>query len=281
MYDLHTHTTASDGQYTAAELVRCAYEKSIAVLAITDHDSIGSIREGEKAAKEFGIRFIPGIEISVKGAREMHILGYGIDVEAEGVPEMCTQFQQLREERKYRILEFLEHHGVSLTLEQVEKQAGSQLIARPHFARAMVEAGYVSTIREAFDQFLGTTEFDQVERPKPTPEEGIAMIQNIGGIAVLAHPSSLKMKPDELEKQLEELIHYGLKGLECHYSAFTQEQSNLYLELAHKYKLLITGGSDFHGEKVKPDITLGGFQGNTFYNDGIEIYNKIKKAGKL
>ena len=281
MYDLHTHTTASDGQYTATELVRCAYEKGITLLAITEHDSIGSICEGEKAAKEFGIHFIPGIEISVKGAREMHILGYGINVKAKEVPEMCARFQQLREERKYRILEFLEHHGVSLTLEQVEKQAGSQLIARPHFARAMVEAGYISTIREAFDRFLGTTEFAQVERPKPTPEEGIAMIQNIGGIAVLAHPSSLKMEADELDKQLQELIHYGLKGLECHYSAFTQEESDLYLNLAHRYKLIVTGGSDFHGEKVKPDITLGGFQGNTLYHDGIEIYNEIQKAGKI
>ena len=150
MYDLHSHSTASDGQYAPSQLVRLAAEKGITLFAITDHDSIGGVREGAAAAERLGIQFIPGIEVSVKGAREMHILGYGIDIETDGILEMCTRFQQLRDERKYRILDFLEERGVSLSLEDVEKQAGGRLIARPHFARAMVEAGYVSTVRERF-----------------------------------------------------------------------------------------------------------------------------------
>ena len=282
MFDLHIHSTASDGQYTPTELVRMAKEKGVGLMAITDHDALGGVQEGQAAAAEAGIAFLPGIEISVKGAREMHILGYGIDVDAPEAAAMCTEFQRLRDERKYRILDYLRERNVELTLEQVERQAGSSLIARPHFARAMVEAGYVSTVREAFDRYLGTPEFDKVERPKPAPEAGIAMIHAIGGVAVLAHPSSLGLEEGPLEEQVKALIGWGLDGLECHYSKFTPEQSRFYLSLAKKYSLLVTGGSDFHGEKVKPDIALGGFEGNGLYRDGRELYEEIhaRRRGK-
>lgn len=275
MYDLHTHSTASDGQYAPSQLLQLALENGVGVFAITDHDSIGGILEGMTAAERLGIHFVPGIEISVKGAREMHILGYGIDITSDRILEMCKQFQQFREARKYRIIDFLKKRGISLSLEDVARQAGSQLIARPHFARAMVEAGYVSTVREAFDLHLGTPDFDQIERPKPSPKEGISIIHSAGGVAVLAHPCTLKLDPPDLKAQVEALACMGLDGLECHYHSFSAEQSAEYCALAHQYGLLITGGSDFHGELVKPDIVLGGFSGNNMYDGGEKIYQEI------
>lgn len=144
----------------------------------------------------------------------MHILSYGIDIEKDCILQMCARFQQFRDEQKYRILNFLEERGATLSLEDVEKQAGSRLIARPHFARTM---GYVSTVRGAFDRYLGTPDFDQIERPKPAPKEGISMINSAGEVAALAHPCILKLEPPALETQVEALEAMGLDGIECYY----------------------------------------------------------------
>lgn len=258
MIDLHTHSTASDGQYTPADLMRLAAKSGISTIALTDHDTVDGIPEARAEADKLGLSFIPGIEISVKGpVKELHILGYYIDIENESLKKMCRNFVSLREERKERIFKYLDDFGVHLTKEEVEKYSSNGLVARPHFARAMVDAGYVATTREAFDKYLATPAFDKIERPKPMPEEGIKCILEAGGIPVLAHPVQTKLSLPDLEELVISLKEAGLKGIECYYSTHTKEQTQSYLELAKKYNLIVTGGSDFHGEKVKPDICLG------------------------
>lgn len=273
MIDLHVHSTASDGQYTPVELLEMAKRKGVTALALTDHDTVAGLREAQEAARRVGVMFIPGIEISVKAegvGGEFHILGYGIRPEHPVIQEMCRRFVELRRQREEKIFAFLAERNVSLTREQVECYAANGLVARPHFARAMVKAGYVSTVREAFDRYLAIPEFDRIERPKPSPEEGIARILRAGGIPVLAHPVQLGLDDETLERLLHRLKEAGIKGLECHYSTHTPEQTDYYLSLARKEGLTVTGGSDFHGEKIKPDIALG-----TGRNDSLRVPDEL------
>lgn len=271
MIDLHIHSTASDGQYCPSEVVRLAAQTGVEVMALTDHDTIAGLEEAASEAARVGIDFIPGIEISVRCTgvtKEMHILGYGIVSESSSLKALCAQMLRQRSQRKARIFEFLSGKGIDLAPDEVEKYASNGLVARPHFARAMVTAGYVSCIREAFDLYLATPEFDRLERPKPAPKDAIKTILDSGGVPVLAHPIQLNLGGTQLEALLQELICYGIRGIEVYYSTHTPEQTAFFLSLAKKYNLIITGGSDFHGEKVKPDIALGtGVCGSLDFHD--------------
>jgi len=258
LIDLHIHTNVSDGQYSPAETVRLAAARGAVCLAVTDHDRIGGLEEGRRAADEIGVDFIPGIEISVQGNRELHILGYYIDYNNAGLIEACDNFIRLREQRGSRIFDYLSKKGVPLTEEQVQSHVPRGIAGRPHFARAMVEAGYVSSIQEAFDKYLGTPEFDGVERTKPTAAEGLRMILGAGGVPVLAHPALLKLDDEHLEALVKDLAAAGLQGVECYYTTHTKEQTEKYLGLADKFNLLVTCGSDFHGELAKPGFDLCG-----------------------
>ena len=274
LVDLHLHTTASDGQYPPEQVVRMAHERGVTFLAITDHDSVNGVEKARTAAAALGVGFVSGIEISTKGNRELHMLGYKIDSNNKELCDMCATFQRDRDERKYRILDYLREKGMPLSLEEVEMQAGGGLIARPHFARAMVKAGYVRDVRAAFDLYLGTPEFDRIERPKISPEHGIALIHRAGGVAVLAHPIQLKLEDDALDRFVGTLAEQGLDGLECYYSTHSPERRSYYLTLAGKYRLLITGGTDFHGEAVKPDIEIGtGINGSVAFDESMNPFS--------
>jgi predicted metal-dependent phosphoesterase TrpH len=277
MVDLHIHTTASDGQYSPAQIVLMAKNAGLTMIAITDHDTIAGIEEGREAVRGSGIKFIGGIEISVQCNRELHILGYKVDPKNPALLSLCEGFAEGRRERGPRISEYLRGYGIHIDLEQAQKHTGGELLGRPHFARALVDAGYVETIREAFDRYLGIPAFDKVERPKPPPGEGIKVITGAGGLAVLAHPKQLKLSDADLEKLLCELIQHGLGGIECYYSTHTPRQTEFYLYLAQKYGLAVTGGSDFHGENVKPEILPGtGINGslNINENDVSNIFHR-------
>jgi len=260
MLDLHVHTTFSDGQYTPEEIVNLAVQAGIDTLSITDHDSIAGLPSGKAAADKAGITFINGIEISCQGNRELHLLGYNFDFNEPVLAATCMKFARLREERAHRIIDFLLEKGVKISIDDVGEAAhGSAIIGRPHFAQVLLKHGYVATIREAFDKYLAVADFDKIERPKPTAEEGISLIKNAGGIPVLAHPSLLKLKPEAEEEFIKQLVGLGLMGMECIYSLHSHEQVEHYCSLAEKYNLIVTGGSDFHGEKIKPEIKLGVF----------------------
>lgn len=269
MIDLHIHTNCSDGQFSPEETMRLAWKAGVTVAAVTDHDTVSGVAPAAKAAQQNGIRFFAGIEISVQGEAELHILGYGIDPENPELIAFCQKFQEQRAARAVRIVDYLIECGAPVTLEEVRRCNAGKISGRPHFAKALVEKGYASSIQDAFARYLTTPAFyAHVERPKPLPEKGIAMIRKAGGVAVLAHPYLLRMEPSRLETLLVQLKTYGLQGIEAYYSRHTAEQTQQYLQLARRHDLLVTCGSDFHGPAVKPDIALGsGINGNLCITD--------------
>lgn len=254
--DLHTHSTASDGQYTPSELVRLAQSRGIGVLALTDHDTLDGLEEAVQAGNALGLRVVPGVELGAREHRNLHILGYQVRLDAPELQKMCADLKRGRDERKYRMIAFLREKGVVLSLAEVEELAGGEIIARPHFAQAMVRRGYVQTTREAFDRYLDTEEYQRIERPKPDARTCVETIKGAGGKVSLAHPYQVGLDDVSLEALVKKLAGYGLDALECYYPKHTPEQQAFYLRLAQKYHLHMTGGSDFHGERVKPDISL-------------------------
>lgn len=261
MIDLHMHSTASDGQYTPEELVKLVKNAGIELMALTDHDSIAGVEEAQQVAHQNGICCIAGIELSIRHEQELHMLGLGIDTHNERLSRFCEQLVRDRDTRADKIISYLEEFGLTVLRQEVEAKAGSNVIGRPHFAQVLLEKGYVSSIQEAFDRYLATEGFSKIERPKPSAKEGIHMIHEAGGIAVLAHPVSLKKSGADLEQEISELVKEGLDGIETYYSTHTEKQIQEYHELAKKYQLIETAGSDFHGEKIKPAIVLGHKEG--------------------
>jgi hypothetical protein len=281
MIDLHIHTNVSDGQYSPAETVLHAVSKGAKCIAITDHDRISGLEEAEDTAKNAGVEFIPGIEISVMGNRELHILGYYLDYTNPRLLEACDEYMRLREQRSGRIFEYLRQKGIPLGEEQVQKHVLNGIAGRPHFARAMVEASYVGSVQEAFDKYLGTPEFDKVERTKPTAREGINMILDAGGVPVLAHPALLKLDNWNLESLVERLTGDGLMGIECYYSTHTAEQTVQYLRHAERFGLLVTCGSDYHGENNKPGVDIGSGTDFLTEQETEGILKDLRSRGKI
>ena len=246
--DLHTHSTASDGQYSPAEMVQKAKDAELELYALTDHDTVAGQKEAIAKAQELGVNYIPGIEISTQEGEEIHILGLYID----------PKFEEDRRNRGKKIVAFLQEKGIDISLEEVQKIAGKGSLGRPHFAEFLLEHGYVHSKKEAFARYLNTQEFRRkAERIKPSPAEAIELIHQAGGKAVLAHPGLLKMGKQWQEELITKLAVTGLDGMECFYQKHTFMQTKFYLNLAREHHLAITCGSDFHGEKVKPNVPFG------------------------
>lgn len=258
--DLHTHSSASDGQYTPAELTRLAKSRGIEILALTDHDTMDGLEEALKAGKTEGLTVLRGIELSAKEHRNLHILGYGFSPDAPKLAELCWKLKDGRDERKYRIVDFLKEKGVPVSLEEVEALAGGEIIARPHFAQAMVARGYVKATREAFDRYLDTDEYQRIARFKMGAQICVETLKGAGALVSLAHPYQVEASVEDLERLVRYLTDAGLDAIECFYPRHTKELTALYQRLAEKYHLHITGGSDFHGERVKPDIKLADYR---------------------
>lgn len=259
--DLHTHTTASDGQYTPSQLAALAKERGLSVLAVTDHDTTAGVDEARRAGDALGLRVIRGVELSAKERPNFHILGYGFREGDTELSRLCEKYRAGRDERKYKIADFLREKGVEIDLAQVEELAGGEVIARPHFARVLVRRGYVSTNREAFDRYLDTEEFRRkVKRFKADARACVEAIKAAGGKVSLAHPYQMGLPDGELDALVKQLKGWGLDAIECHYPKYTPEQRAFYLRLTEKYHLHQTGGSDFHGEKVKPDVALAAWE---------------------
>ena len=253
--DLHTHSTASDGQYAPAELVHLAKRAGIEVLALTDHDTTDGLSDAIRAGEQYGVRVLRGIELSAKEYPTFHILGYQFQPDAPALMELCQQMRESRERRKRRILDFLSEKGVALTEEEAD--ALGPAASRPHFAQAMIRRGYVSSVQEAFTRYLGTAEFmRRAGRSKPAARECIETLKSAGAVVSLAHPYQIGLSDEKLEALVKELCHYGLDAIECFYPRHTPEQTAFYRRLADHFGLYQTGGSDFHGERVKPDIAL-------------------------
>ena len=255
--DLHTHSTASDGQYTPSELVKLAKDRGIEVMALTDHDTIDGVNEAQRAGDALGLQVIRGVELSAKEYHNFHILGYGFKDGDTELSRLCEKLRAGRDERKHKIIDFLREKGIHIDLTEVEEVAGGEVIARPHFARVLVKHGCVSTNREAFDRYLDTEEFrKKVTRFKADSVTCVEVIKSAGGKVALAHPYQMGLPDEELEALVAQLKDRGLDAIECYYPKYTPEQQAFYLHLTEKYRLRQTGGSDFHGEKVKPDVQL-------------------------
>ena len=255
--DLHTHSTASDGQHSPRELAALVREAGIECWALTDHDTLDGLPEAAQAARELGLRFLPGVELSAREYPTYHILGYGFSPESPELEGLCREMKDSRYQRNLQILDFLHGKGLELSLEEALEQAGGEVLGRPHFALALLKRGYVSSTREAFDRYLDSEEYRRhVKRQRPTATRCIETIHAAGGLVSLAHPYQIGLEGTALEALVGELKEAGLDALECYYSRYTPEQRDFYLSLAKRFDLHITGGSDFHGHSVKPDVDL-------------------------
>jgi len=210
------------------------------------------------AGQEFGIEIIPGIEISARyDTGSMHILGYFLDYKSEVLARRLDVLKQARKDRNPQIIAKLNDLGMAVTMEQVQRISGGGQVGRPHIARALYEKGYVRSMQEAFDIYLGNNGKAYVSKYRFPPEEALSMIRDARGIPVLAHPFTLGLNTSEtLRPLLKELKALGLAGIECYYPEHSPVQEAFYLSLARELGLLITGGSDFHGDN-KPEVSLG------------------------
>jgi hypothetical protein len=277
--DLHIHSTASDGSQTPSEILSLAEKLNLGAIAITDHDTIeGSVEALENHIPD-SLNFLTGVEISsnppipLSSSGSLHVLGYGIRTDN---PELNLALSVLRKARKNRnpeILKRLENLGINISIDEIQKKVGTGQIGRPHIAKAMLAKGVVKTINEAFEKFLGKNRPAYIDKYRIECEKAIELIRNAGGIPVLAHPGLIKTEdPEELKHLVSVLKEMGLMGIEVFYSDHTQNQSIEFQTIALHHDLLVTGGTDFHGEML-PDIQMGSGRGDMFIP--YEIYENL------
>jgi predicted metal-dependent phosphoesterase TrpH len=254
MIDLHSHTTASDGQHSPTELIGLASRTGITHLAVTDHDTVAGLSEALVAAEALGITVIPGIEMSAFiDSREVHILGHFIRSSEGMLVEFCQKFGDERRTRMERMVARMRELGFPITMDHVHAIAKGAHLCRPHLARALVELGYCTSTKDAFDRFLGNDKPAFIDKKRITAESAVTLIQTAGGSATLAHPTVSKVSPQEIEK----LAAAGLAGLEVFHPEQPSGTREKLLEVANRLNLIPTGGSDFHGEKIAPGRRLG------------------------
>lgn len=256
MIDLHLHTTASDGRFSPEELVRRAANAGLSVIAVTDHDTMAAVPLAAEAAARHGITCIPGIEVtSVWEQRDVHVLGYFAREDAPALAELIRDMRRARLARARLIVSLLARAGAPLDMSKRFDAAadGGPTIARPEIARALVAERFVSTVAEAFDQFLSEGRPAYVPHRGPTPMDAVAGIVEAGGIASLAHPGPLGR--DHL---IPKLCDAGLGAIEAYHSSHDEATRQRYVDLAQKCGLAVTGGSDFHGEGMHEGRVLGG-----------------------
>lgn len=280
--DLHTHTNYSDGDLSPYELIRLAIEKRVGILGITDHDTLDGIKQIDKTNSlivDSGIQIIDGVELSAKVSKgRMHILGYDIDINDVNINK---EMEQIKDNSINLVLSIMEQikrdYGIVFKYSDIKELVNSNHnLGRPDLAKLCVKYGYASSIQDAFDKYL----IEAYNKTRSTSkglsyQECIELILQSKGIPILAHPKSLELPEKEFLILLKEMINSGLKGIEVYHSSHTEEEIKYYLEIANKYDLLISGGSDYHGKTIKPDIELG-----TGKNNGIRI-KKLSLLDKL
>ncbi|HTX35130.1 MAG TPA: PHP domain-containing protein [Bryobacteraceae bacterium] len=274
MIDLHSHTNESDGTCSPAQLIAEAVAAGVSVLGITDHDTFRGYEQAVPLAHAAGVELVCGIELSTKlQGRSVHLLGYFLAEDGlAGFREWVRDLQVARRERNIRLVARLRELGFDITLEEAEAR-GRGMTGRPHFAQIMVEKGYVPNLRAAFDDYLDESAKGYVYRREPRFDEGVDRIRQAGGIASLAHPIRVK---GDVEEMLPSLCDMGLNAIEAYHSDHGPRETELYLSLARHYGLLVTGGSDFHGD-VKPGVHLGtGAKGNLHIPD--DLVDRLRQA---
>ncbi len=254
--DLHTHSTASDGRLSPAEVIRKSAEAGLTVIALADHDTVDGIVPALEAAKTFPwLKVIPGVEISTDVPEgEVHVLGYFIDFTYPELQATLRRMRYSRQERAQGMIAKLRNLGLPIEWERVKEIAGGGSIGRPHLAQALLEKNYIASIKEAFTKYIGWGGPAYVSREKMTPVEAVALILQANGLPVLAHPLTI----NNSETMIIELKAAGLVGIEAYYDGYTVEEINGLVTLAKRYGLIATGGSDYHGLDTSTETMIGG-----------------------
>ena len=254
--DLHIHSTASDGRFSPETIVRKAAELGLTIIALADHDSVSGIAPALLAAKAFPqLRIIPGIEISTDTPEgEVHVLGYFIDYTDDELKANLERFRHSRERRAQGMITKLGNLDIHIEWQRVQEIAGDGSIGRPHIAQAMLEKGYITSLQEAFAKYIGHGGPAYVEREKMTPVEAVELIVQANGLPVLAHPFTV----NDPEAMVIKLKSAGLAGIEAYYNYYTADTIKSLVNLADKYKLIASGGSDYHGLDDSSETMIGG-----------------------
>ncbi len=251
--DLHLHSTASDGSFPPEVVAAMAERNGIRVMALTDHDSLDGIAAAGERARQAGIRVIPGVELSVtESGFDVHLLAYGFDPADRGLVAAIGRYRASRHDRARKILARLKGLGIRIGLEEVEEIARGGALGRPHVAEALLRAGHVENFNEAFQRFLGHHAPAYVPKQTVSLEEAVTIVRDAGGVTVLAHPGTLNR--DHL---IAAWARRGLDGIEVWHSKHGPGDVARYREIAKRHAFLMTGGSDFHGERT-PDVSIGG-----------------------
>ncbi len=259
--DLHCHTNASDGTNTPTELIAKAKKAKIKLLAITDHDTIDGVEEGIHAGMLHDINVIPGAEISVDNpfAPSMHICCYNININNNALKQALKRVQDARKKRNPKIIKHLNQHGFNITIDEVIKIAGKGQVGRPHIAKLLQQKGYVNNTAEAFDKYLANDAPCYVQKERLSLKDTIDIVQQAEGITVLAHPGTLQAGNAKAYKNIfAELKNMGISGIEAYSSHHTPEEKQLFFNIANELAMVVTGGSDYHGDN-HPAISLGCF----------------------
>lgn len=277
--DLHVHSTRSDGTFTPSQLVDYAFEKGLAAFALTDHDTIDGLEEAVSYAEnlktkqnESGVpkssssipEVIPGIEFSTEyQGKDIHILGLYIDYRNEAFIAKLQEFVDSRTVRNQKMCNLLQETGIDITYDALLREFPDSVITRAHYAKYMLNHGYIKSMQEAFDRYVGDHAPCYIPREKVTPAQAVQLILEAGGVPVLAHPILYHMSDERLNILTAELKAAGLLGIEAIYSTYKPREERQIRALASEYQLLVSGGSDFHGDN-KPGLDLGTGYGNLF-----------------
>ena len=280
--DLHVHSNRSDGTFTPSQLVDYAMEKELAAFALTDHDTTAGLKEALSYAEELRKQrddvpeVIPGIELSTEYCgKDVHIVGLYIDYTLESFNDELEDFVASRERRNEKMCNLLLEKGVDITYEKLLAEFPDCVITRAHYGKYMLNHGYVGSMTEAFDRYIGDHAPCFVPREKITPQQGISMILSAGGIPILAHPILYHLSDKRLDELVATLKDAGLMGIEAIYTTYAPSEERQIRALAKKYDLLISGGSDFHGSiKPKTDLRVG--HGKLFVPE--EVLTHLKEA---
>ncbi|MCR5134458.1 MAG: PHP domain-containing protein [Clostridiales bacterium] len=256
--DYHNHTYYSDGLYSPDAVVKRAVSLGLSEIAITDHDGLRGIREAQQSGKEQGIAIVPGVELSTRMENNvgLHILGYGIDIDNPALNERLQQILDARTDRNRRLIAALQAEGFDIAMEEIYDRPEQTYIGKPNIARVLIRKGYAPDMETVFRDILGMPSIKAVKKERLDPAEGIRLILAAGGIAVWAHPGKTKKIGEKgseefyanVEKILGHLEAAGLAGMECYYPKHDQAMTERFLAIAAAHDLLVTKGSDFHGD---------------------------------
>jgi predicted metal-dependent phosphoesterase TrpH len=260
--DLHVHSNCSDGSETPERIVELAFAAGCSAVALTDHDGLEGLDRARGRAREMGISFVPGCEVScVFSPGAMHVLSYFVEAGEGPLQAELARLRDDRAQRNERLVQRLRDLGLPVSFDEVRSAAGSSVIGRPHFASVLVANGAATSIDDAFARWLAKGAPGYVPKARVEAASLIAAARGSGAVTSLAHPFSLGVEPSELDRLLGELAEVGLVGLECYYGRYSPEERTWLAQMAKSHGLVATGGSDFHGS-FKPDLLVGSGTGN-------------------